>query len=111
MRTQKTGTPPTFLFQRFSTPRLNIPLLYRLLASRHTDQTAAMQLDPKYDDYDFPYEAATPQEGHPGNLSELQVAALDQLRMMLEAEGYTKRLDSLTLVRAPPACALRIGHY
>lgn len=59
-----------------------------------------MDLDPKYDAYDFPYTAADPQDGHAGNLSEQQIAQVHQLRMMLEAEGYTDRLDTLTLVRS-----------
>jgi hypothetical protein len=57
-----------------------------------------MDLNPKYDDYDFPYTAATPQDGHLGHLTEQQIAQVYQLRMMLEAEGYTDRLDTLTMV-------------
>lgn len=57
-----------------------------------------MDLDPKYDNYDFPYEAAEPQDGHAGHLTEGQIAQVHQLRMMLEAEGITERLDTLTLV-------------
>ncbi|EEQ31919.1 Sec14 cytosolic factor [Microsporum canis CBS 113480] len=57
-----------------------------------------MDLNPKYDDYDFPVEAATQQDGHPGHLTEQQIASVHQLRMLLEAEGYTERLDTLTLV-------------
>jgi len=62
-----------------------------------------MDLDPKYDDYDFPYTAAEKQDGHPGFLTELQIAQVHQLRMMLEAEGYTERLDTLTMVMEIPA--------
>jgi hypothetical protein len=58
-----------------------------------------MDLNEKYDDYDFPYEAATPKDGHAGHLTEQQIAQVHQLRMMLEAEGYTDRLDTLTLLR------------
>ncbi|KAM5474310.1 cytosolic factor, phosphatidylinositol/phosphatidylcholine transfer protein [Microsporum audouinii] len=58
-----------------------------------------MDLNPKYDDYDFPVEAATQQDGHPGHLTEQQIASVHQLRMLLEAEGYTERLDTLTLLR------------
>ncbi|KAK2594828.1 cytosolic factor, phosphatidylinositol/phosphatidylcholine transfer protein [Conoideocrella luteorostrata] len=58
-----------------------------------------MDLDPKYDDYDFPYTAATPQEGHAGHLTAMQIAQVHQLRMTLEAEGYSHRLDTLTLLR------------
>jgi hypothetical protein len=57
-----------------------------------------LELDPKYDDYDFPTAAPEPQDGHPGYLTPQQQAQVAQLRLMLEAEGYTKRLDTLTLV-------------
>jgi hypothetical protein len=58
-----------------------------------------MELDPKYDNYDFPYEAKVPANGHLGHLKPDQQAMVFQLRMLLEAEGYTKRLDTLTLLR------------
>lgn len=58
-----------------------------------------MQLDPKYDDYDFPTTSPTPQSGHPGHTTPEQDAAVHQLRMMLEQAGYTKNLDTLTMVR------------
>lgn len=57
-----------------------------------------MELDPKYDDYDFPTKAPVEAPGHPGYLKPEEQAQLHQLRLMLEAEGYTKRLDTLTLV-------------
>lgn len=57
-----------------------------------------MELDPKYDDYDYPTTAPVAQEGHPGHLTPQQQAQVSQLRLMLESEGYTKRLDTLTLV-------------
>jgi hypothetical protein len=57
-----------------------------------------MDLNEKYDHYDFPYTAAEPGEGHAGGLTEQQIAQVHQLRMMLEAEGITERLDTLTLV-------------
>lgn len=57
-----------------------------------------MDINAKYDDYDFPYEAAEAQDGHAGHLTEQQIALVHQLRMMLEAEGFTQRLDTLTLV-------------
>lgn len=62
-----------------------------------------MDLDPKYDNYDFPHTAAEPQDGHAGYLTEQQIAQVHQLRMMLESEGYTDRLDTLTLVGRAPA--------
>ncbi|KAH8175027.1 CRAL/TRIO domain-containing protein [Sarocladium implicatum] len=58
-----------------------------------------MDLDPKYDDYDFPTQAPNPQSGHPGALTEQQIAQVHQFRLMLESEGYTERLDTLTLLR------------
>ncbi|KAE8392194.1 CRAL-TRIO domain-containing protein [Aspergillus alliaceus] len=58
-----------------------------------------MDQNPKYDNYDFPYTAVMPQDGHAGHLTEQQIAKVHQLRMMLEAEGYTDRLDTLTMLR------------
>lgn len=58
-----------------------------------------LELDPKYDDYDYPTEAPTPQNGHPGYTTPEQDAQVFQLRSMLEAAGYTKNLDTLTLLR------------
>ncbi|CAM1509092.1 Fc.00g028310.m01.CDS01 [Cosmosporella sp. VM-42] len=58
-----------------------------------------MDINPKYDDYDFPTQAAQKQDGHAGYLTEAQIAQVHQLRMMLEAEGLTDRLDTLTLLR------------
>jgi hypothetical protein len=61
-----------------------------------------MELDPKYDDYDFPTTAPEAREGHPGHLNGAQQAQVHQLRLMLEAEGFTQRLDTLTLVWSSP---------
>ena len=58
-----------------------------------------MQLDPKYDHYDFPTTAPNKQSGHPGHTTPEQDAQVFQLRTMLEQAGYTERLDTLTLVR------------
>ncbi|CAI4220029.1 unnamed protein product [Parascedosporium putredinis] len=58
-----------------------------------------MELDPKYDDYDFPTVAPVAAPGHPGHLKPEEQAQVHQLRMLLEAAGYTKRLDTLTLLR------------
>ena len=58
-----------------------------------------MDLDPKYDDYDFPTTAPETQSGHPGHTTKEQDAQVHQLRLMLEQEGYTDRLDTLTLLR------------
>lgn len=38
-------------------------------------------------------------KGYPGHVTPEQEAQLFQLRSMLEAEGYTKRLDTLTMLR------------
>ena len=68
--------------------------------------TPHLQLDPKYDHYDFPTTAPTKQNGHPGHTTPEQDAQVFQLRSMLEGEGYSERLDTLTLVRTqkPPYC-------
>ncbi|KAJ5103991.1 Sec14 cytosolic factor [Penicillium argentinense] len=59
----------------------------------------ALPTDPKYDQYDFPTTAPEPQSGHPGHTTPEQDAQVYQLRSMLEQEGYTQRLDTLTLLR------------
>lgn len=61
--------------------------------AQHTD------LDPKYDHYDFPTVSADNRPGFPGHTNKEQDAAVHQLRMMLEQEGYTERLDTLTMLR------------
>jgi len=58
-----------------------------------------LELDPKYDDYDFPTTAPVAQNGHPGYLTAQQQAQVHQLRLLLESEGYKERLDTLTLLR------------
>jgi hypothetical protein len=70
---------------------------------------APLELDPKYDDYDYPTTAPVPANGHPGYLTPIQQAQVAQLRMHLEAEGFTERLDTLTLVcpRLPTQCLPR----
>ncbi|KAL2268343.1 hypothetical protein VTJ83DRAFT_3189 [Remersonia thermophila] len=60
---------------------------------------APLETDPKYDDYDYPTTAPVPANGHPGYLTPGQQAQVFQLRMLLEAEGYKERLDTLTLLR------------
>jgi len=62
-------------------------------------QNPSMKLDPKYDHYDYPTTAPEAKPGHPGHTTELQQAQVEQLRLMLESEGFTKRLDTLTLLR------------
>ncbi|RHZ67557.1 SEC14 family lipid-binding protein [Aspergillus thermomutatus] len=53
----------------------------------------------KYDDYDFPTTAPEAQPGHPGHTTPEQDAKVEQLRSELEQEGYTERLDTLTMLR------------
>jgi len=60
---------------------------------------AGFEVDAKYDDYDFPTKAPVEKNGHAGYLKPEQQAQVHQLRLMLEGEGYTKRLDTLTLLR------------
>ena len=57
-----------------------------------------MELDPKYDHYDFPTTSPTVQSGHPGHTTPEQDAQVHQLRMALEQLGYKDRLDTLTMV-------------
>jgi hypothetical protein len=71
-------------------------------------ENPTMQLDPKYDHYDFPTTAPTPKNGHPGHTTPEQDAQVYQLRMKLEAAGYTDRLDTLTLVSTSLQLALGI---
>lgn len=63
-------------------------------------ENPTIQLDPKYDDYDFPTTSSTKQSGHPGHTTPEQDAQVFQLRTKLEQAGYTERLDTLTLVRS-----------
>ncbi len=58
-----------------------------------------MDLDPKYDDYDFPTTAPETKSGHPGHTTKEQDAQVHQLRQMLEQAGSKERLDTLTLLR------------
>lgn len=69
-------------------------------ASKDTPRTNPhMDLDPKYDDYDFPTTAPETQSGHPGHTTKEQDAQVHQLRAELEKLGYNERLDTLTLLR------------
>lgn len=83
------------------------------------EQNLSMELDPKYDNYDYPTTAPSPQPGHPGYLTSAQQAAVYALRKRLEQLGepdekqseddgyqlfredhsYRQRLDTLTLLR------------
>ncbi|KAH7419484.1 CRAL-TRIO domain-containing protein [Cadophora sp. MPI-SDFR-AT-0126] len=53
----------------------------------------------KYDHYDFPTTALTNQTGHAGHTTPEQDAKVHQLRMKLGGNGYSVRLDTLTLLR------------
>jgi hypothetical protein len=57
-----------------------------------------MELDPKYDHYDYPTTSPTVQSGHPGHTTPEQNAKVYQLRTMLEQAGCTERLDTLSMV-------------
>ena len=56
------------------------------------------QLDPKYDDYDYPTTSPEGGSGHPGHTTPQQDAQVHQLRMSLEQLGYKERLDTLSMV-------------
>lgn len=58
-----------------------------------------MELDPKYDHYDFPTVAPVSQSGHPGHTTPEQDAKVHVLRSALEQQGYKDRLDTLTMLR------------
>ncbi|KAF2738206.1 SEC14 cytosolic factor [Polyplosphaeria fusca] len=69
------------------------------MAAKLPDKPHDLQTDPKYDDYDFPTTAPTPQNGHPGWTTPEQDAQVFQLRSLLEQAGYTENLDTLTMLR------------
>ncbi|KAI1291317.1 CRAL-TRIO domain-containing protein [Xylaria venustula] len=62
-------------------------------------QPTELELDPKYDNYDFPTSSIEARSGHAGWLTPGQQAQVHQLRMTLESENFTGPLDSLTLLR------------
>jgi len=72
----------------------------------------SMELDDKYDKYDYPTTAPEVREGHPGHLTSIQQAQVHQLRELLKKEleavyesqeereaVFERRLDTLTLLR------------
>lgn len=63
------------------------------------DSNPKVDLDPKYDDYDYPTTSPETQSGHPGHTTKEQDAQVHQLRAMLEQAGYHERLDTFTLLR------------
>ena len=66
---------------------------------QHERTNPHMDLDPKYDDYDYPTTAPETQSGHPGHTTKEQDAQVHQMRAMLEQAGCTERLDTLSLLR------------
>ena len=58
-----------------------------------------MELNPTYDDYDFPTTVPEKQPGHPGHTTKEQDAQVFQLRTQLEQAGYKERLDTLSMLR------------
>jgi hypothetical protein len=69
------------------------------MASKLPEKGTEWTRDPKYDDYEFPTIAPTPQNGHAGYTTPEQDAQVHQLRSLLEQAGYTKNLDTLTMLR------------
>jgi hypothetical protein len=61
--------------------------------------THKLELNEKYDHYDYPTTSPNVQSGHPGHTTPEQDAQVFQLRTQLEQAGYTERLDTLTMVR------------
>ena len=57
-----------------------------------------LELDPKYDHYDYPTISPFAQSGHPGHTTKEQDAQVFQLRSQLEQAGYSERLDTLSMV-------------
>ena len=58
-----------------------------------------MELDPKYDHYDFPTTSPESKSGHPGHTTKEQDAAVQSLRGQLEQQGIKDELDTLTMLR------------
>ncbi|EZF30821.1 hypothetical protein H109_07885 [Trichophyton interdigitale MR816] len=70
-----------------------------MASKQATPQPKDLPVDEKYDHYDFPTSAPTPQSGHPGYTTPEQDAQVFQLRKQLEDAGCKDRLDTLTLLR------------
>ncbi|MCJ1325546.1 cytosolic factor, phosphatidylinositol/phosphatidylcholine transfer protein [Thelotrema lepadinum] len=58
-----------------------------------------MELDPKYDHYDYPTTSPNKQSGHPGHTTPEENAKVFQLRTELERAGCKERLDTHTMLR------------
>lgn len=65
-------------------------------AKSHNHST--MELDSQHDQYGYPTADPEACEGHIGHLTSAQQTKLQDLRSALVDEGYTTRLDTLTLV-------------
>lgn len=74
----------------------NTPLLEE--SKTATMSGPQIKTDSKYDDYDYPTTAPEVKSGHPGHTTPEQDAQVFQLRTQLEQEGYTERLDTLSMV-------------
>ena len=61
-----------------------------------------MELDPKYDHYDYPTTSPNKQNGHPGHTTAEENAKVFQLRTELERAGCEERLDTHTMVTCQP---------
>ncbi|KAI0475228.1 CRAL-TRIO domain-containing protein [Xylariaceae sp. FL0804] len=69
------------------------------MAAAAAEKSGSMELDAKYDNFEFPTVTPEDRAGLPGHLNEGQQAQVHQLRLMLEGEGHKERLDTLTLLR------------
>lgn len=58
-----------------------------------------MDTTSKYDNYHFPTTNPNSGAGHPGHTTPEQDEKVVQMRKEIEAEGYSERLDTLTLLR------------
>jgi len=58
-----------------------------------------MATHPKYDNFTIPITNADSGSGHPGHTTPEQDEKVEQLRVELEAESCTERLDTLTMLR------------
>lgn len=73
-----------------------------MAADATASNAGGMELNPKYDQYDYPIISPNKASGHPGHLDDKQMKAVQELRLKLESAGYTDRLDILTLVCTNP---------
>ena len=69
---------------------------------------SAIASSSKYDQYDFPTQTVASETGVYGHLTTEQQTTLDSFRSDLLRDGYSDRLDSLTLVRRCAASSRRI---